>query len=340
MRKNYRALEIICENLSVLYGDGISINESINLLIELDLGKKYKESLSKIEKSILKGNALADSFSLYPKLYPPLFITFISIGEKNGKLSRVLKSLSRYYKKRQDISNKLISSLSYPLFLFVLMFVAAVVVTVFIIPSIYNAMKNTSDNVSGIIKAINNFSIYIKEKPFISIIYFIGYLVILPIVIGVNVSLRVDIRKYIMKLQIVKIYYENLLILILCIIFESGVNISLGIGYCYEKCEEVVIRSELKRIKVELMEGEELSSILSKGNFISKSSIAMIRVGERGGSMGTVLNKLEDRSSEEFNKKVGNLLKKIQPALIFFITLCISIFIYVVVLPMFNMMYI
>ena len=66
MRKNYRALEIICENLSVLYGDGISINESINLLIELDLGKKYKESLSKIEKSILKGNALADSFSLYP----------------------------------------------------------------------------------------------------------------------------------------------------------------------------------------------------------------------------------------------------------------------------------
>lgn len=339
MRRNYRTLEIICENLSVLYGDGISINESIILLKELDLGKKYKESLSKIEKSILKGNSLADSFSLFPKLYPPLFITFISIGEKNGKLSKVLNNLSRYYKKRKDISNNLISSLSYPIFLFGLMFVAALVVILFIIPSIYNTMKSTSANVSGIVKSINSLSVYIKEKPFISVVYFIGYFVALPIVVGINIRLRVDIRKYIMKLQIVKVYYENLLVLILSIIFESGVNISLGIEYCYENCEEVVIKSELKRIKIELMEGKEISSILSESNFISKSSIAMMRVGEKGGSMSIVLSKLEDRSSKEFNKKIRGVLKKIQPALILFITLCISIFIYVVVLPMFNMMY-
>ena len=46
MKKSYKSLSIICENLSSLYKDGIDISMAVTLLEDIPLDIKYKNSIS------------------------------------------------------------------------------------------------------------------------------------------------------------------------------------------------------------------------------------------------------------------------------------------------------
>lgn len=232
MKQIYKNLEIICDDLGTLYEDGISLHQAIKLLQEVEIDKKYKSSLIDIEECLLKGDTLKDAFSKYPKLYPELFIGLIEIGERNGKLSRVLKSLSKYYKKRRNISGKVINALVYPIFLLIVLFIISLGVILFLIPLIYETMLQVNTNMSGIIEILYSFGNNIKEAPIIALLYFLNYFIVIPVLIFFIVRQKINIYKIKMKFEIMRKYYENLIILIFTIIFESSINLSDGIESC------------------------------------------------------------------------------------------------------------
>ena len=90
-KHSFNDISIICENLANLYEDGIQITKAIELLNDFPLKKNYKESLKIIRDEIEYGESLGESFSRFKALYPIFLIGMISIGEKTGKLTYILK---------------------------------------------------------------------------------------------------------------------------------------------------------------------------------------------------------------------------------------------------------
>ena len=85
----------ICLNLSTYVKSGMSIGRSLDLIKNTVKDKKYKESLRRIEKKVLNGEALSKAFKEEGKLYPDLMKDMMRIGEESGNLEEVLEKCAR-----------------------------------------------------------------------------------------------------------------------------------------------------------------------------------------------------------------------------------------------------
>ena len=78
----------ICLNLSTYVKSGMPIGRSLDLIKNTVKDKKYKESLKRIEKKVLNGEALSKAFKEEGKLYPDLRHEILNEEEYNKLISK------------------------------------------------------------------------------------------------------------------------------------------------------------------------------------------------------------------------------------------------------------
>lgn len=75
----------------------------------------YREAAKKIAEEIKKGVAIADTLLFYPKLFPPLVVQMVAVGEKSGTISELLKELAIFYEAEVDGATSSLSSIIEPI---------------------------------------------------------------------------------------------------------------------------------------------------------------------------------------------------------------------------------
>lgn len=339
MKRNYKNIENICDNFSTLYGSGISIAESISLMQDMYLNKDYKESLKEIESSILNGYSIYESLNKFKNLYPALFRSLISIGENNGKLYKVLKSLKRYYEKRNLVHKKFLQALSYPILVVSVLIIFSIFISLFFLPSIYDVFVSMDKDIPKVLLIIIKLRNYMFNSPIMFSIYFICYGLLLPGIFIKLIIKKIDFTKLLLRFKVFNKYYESLIILMLSIIVESEINLVQGIRECLENCEDKIIKRELDLIDKSLLNGNEITNSLRKCIFISKSTLSIISIGEKSGKLHESIVDLSKKLDDSFSLYIDNLLKRIQPILLLCVSAIVGIFIVVFIIPIFKGMY-
>lgn len=339
MKRNYKNIENICDNFSTLYGSGISIAESINLMQDMYLSKDYKESLKEIEQYILDGYSIYESLNKFKNLYPALLRSLIQVGENNGKLYKVLISLKRYYEKRNLVHKKLLQALSYPILVVSVLVILFILISLFFLPSLYDIFVSMDKDIPTVLLIIIKLKNYMYENPIMFSIYFICYGLLLPGIFIRILIKKIDFTKIFFRFKVFKKYYESLIILMFSIIVESEMNLVQGIRECFENCEDKIIKRELKIINDNLLEGNEISDALKKCKFISKSTLSIISIGEKSGKLHESIIDLSRKLDDSFSLYIDNLLKKIQPILLLSASAVVGIFIVVFIIPILKGMY-
>ena len=106
---------------------GLPIIESL-IFIEKDAGSRQVRLLAKeIKKQIIAGYTLSDTISKYPNLFGHVYIGLAKAGEDSGEIDKTFERLIDLLKKQGDIKGKVVSALTYPIFV-VLLAIAVVLV--------------------------------------------------------------------------------------------------------------------------------------------------------------------------------------------------------------------
>ncbi len=89
--------------LSSLTKSGVPIVRSLEILAGTLTNHYYKESIvSSIEK-VKKGEALSKSLADYSRLYPPIVVQMVAVGEETGALAEIMQRLANFYE--AEVSN-------------------------------------------------------------------------------------------------------------------------------------------------------------------------------------------------------------------------------------------
>lgn len=339
MKVSYEDLSIIAENLGSLYEDGIAISDGLDLLKELPLSKKYKNSVINIRNDVLLGKSLSESFSNFDELYPGLFIGLLKVGENSGQLGRTFNKLYMFYSKLGNIRSEIKSALIYPSFLIGTLIILGVFLSFVLIPSFYESYKNAGTEAPKIAEFLYNLKLNANRNPILSMIFIICYIPIIPLLIFIVTKYSRESFSFISRLRIIKEVQEFVFILILSLILDSGVSLPLGISYCLDSNDIKFLKSILKRINEDILKGKELSESIGNANFLSKYSISMIKLGENSGSLGERVKKVEERLEKRTKERIKKLLDLIQPTIIITMAFGVIVFIWIFVLPMFDMLY-
>ena len=314
---SYNDLALIAGNISTLYEDGIQLLNIFTLLDELPLRKEYKSLLREMEEVIKEGGSLKSAFSKEGEtLIPNFFISMVGIGEKTGRIVYVLKGLEIYYKKLEQINKSIIKAITYPIFLMLALIALGIFVLFFFIPNmadIYGAMGKEIPNVYlKVILIKNNF----LNNTFLILLETFILGICVPYIVF-KFFIKDNLNFLMQKIPIYNLFNEYIIIVLISVIINSGINIAIGLEYCYQGDLNKNIMIGLK-------------------NMFSKSTLAHIKLGEECGALDKRLTILEDTIFTNLSFKISKITSMIQPFLILFIGVIIIIFIIKFLMPLLD----
>lgn len=100
---------------SSLLKTDIPVVQSLEITAHTLKNVYYKKTTLEAAEEIKKGLSIAEVIEKYPKLFPPLIIQMISIGEKSGTVDVLLEELANFYEEEIDNTTKALSSIIEPL---------------------------------------------------------------------------------------------------------------------------------------------------------------------------------------------------------------------------------
>jgi type IV pilus assembly protein PilC len=107
-------------SISSLLQTEIPVIKSFEITASVVSNSLYKEALLESIEKIKKGSTISETLSAYPKLFTPMIIQMIMVGEKSGTTDTILKEIANYYEEEVDNTTKNLSSIIEPLLILII----------------------------------------------------------------------------------------------------------------------------------------------------------------------------------------------------------------------------
>jgi len=122
--------------LSILIGAGVSIIDTLSIVVETTGNEIYRKAFLTIVKDVEKGVSLGNAFN-NENLFPPILIQMVTVGEQTGNLDDTMMRISHYFDLESEGAIKSITTLIEPLIL-VLLGLGVGFLVISVITPIYN----------------------------------------------------------------------------------------------------------------------------------------------------------------------------------------------------------
>ena len=105
--------------LSILTSSGVSLMESLSIVVDTSPNIIYKRAFATIRNQVEKGVSLGISLK-QAEIFPPILVQMTLVGEQTGHLDESLLRVSRYFEIDSEIAIKAMTTMIEPLILVVL----------------------------------------------------------------------------------------------------------------------------------------------------------------------------------------------------------------------------
>lgn len=331
----------LVRNLATTTKAGLSIVDSIDILIQDAEKKIMKKVLQEAQAMIKNGRHLSDAFEVYASSFPPIFIGMLRAGEISGQLDKTLADLGRYLSKEYELKNKVKSALTYPIILLIASLGVVTLLLMFVLPKLTKAFASSGVELPLMTKvflAISNILTWSFTLDFVvlfSIIYF--FLYFRRTLIGKKffflvVSHTPVASALIKKIAVVRFsrIFGNLIGSGLGVI-ESLELSSSSIG---NQSYSLAIESSILDVK----NGVALSESFGKyPQLFPRMLISLIGVGERTGSLQNILITFSDFYEEEVDTNLKQLTSILEPVLLLFMGLMVGAIAASILIPIYQL---
>jgi len=106
--------------LSSLIEGGVPILQALKITSDVVGNEFYKKSILESSDAVKKGDNLYAALQRYPKLYTPLLLEMVEVGEEAGKLSELLVRVAEFYEGEVSDTTKNLSSIIEPVLMIVI----------------------------------------------------------------------------------------------------------------------------------------------------------------------------------------------------------------------------
>lgn len=330
---------IFAKHMSVMIKAGLTISESILILIESSKGK-MKKILIDIYNQIETGHSLSDSLNNHKNIFPAILISSVYAGEKSGTLSENLDNVSKQLKKEKDLKDKIRGAMIYPFLVLFATFVLGVSLAVFVLPKIVPLFKGLKTDLPLTTQILIKFSDIVTNNSFELLIYSSIFFVLIFIFISSNFSKPI-IDAIIFRLPIIRKIVTNSNLSNICRTFgtllESGLPIVESIEVTENTVKNYYYKKSLNLISKKIQKGTKLSSELIKfPNLYSPIMIKMIAIGEESGKLEETLEYLSEFYEGEVDNDTKALSTAIEPILLLTIGLFVGFLALSIITPIYD----
>ncbi|NQZ81763.1 MAG: type II secretion system F family protein [Colwellia sp.] len=334
-------LIIFCRQMYALMRSGVPILRAINGMAESSTSLKLKNALLDIASQLEGGYALSTALHKHSKIFPPLFVSLIHVGENTGQLDSAFSKLATYFEREQETRKRIKAALRYPSFVLGALVIAMVILNIFVIPTFANMFTKLGADLPWATKAlIASSNFFLDYWPHMLVASIAGFYGIREYVKTEQGCYWWDKKK--IKMPIIGSIIERSILSrfshSFAIVLKAGVPMTTGLNLVADAVDNAFMREKILKIRTSIESGESLLRSAVASTLFTSLVLQMIAVGEETGRVDELLDEVGDYYEREVDYDLGNLTAKIEPIMIAIVAGMVMILALGIFTPMWDMM--
>lgn len=335
-----KELTYFCSQMALILKSGISSTEGLSLMLEDTPEGEGRDLLQTLLHDMEEGAMLYQALTS-SSVFPAYMCSMTEIGENSGRLDEVMESLSEHFRREDNLSQSIRSSVTYPLVMLGMMIAIMVVLIVKVMPIFQQVFDQLGTEMTGISGAIlelgNNLSrysmVFLVVAAIAAIIFFLLFF---------TKKGRDRITAFSEHFFATRALSEK----IACSRFASAMYLSLSSGLDIDQSLELAehlteheaVRSRISRIRALTEEGVSLADAISESGMYSGMYARMLSVGFKTGSIDEVMKQISLQYDEEIENSMEGMVSKLEPTLVAILSVVVGMILLSVMLPLMGIM--
>ena len=320
---------------------GISLAETVEIILHMEKIKKNIKILEKIKSSIEKGISFSKSLTLSEGKFENNLISIISYGESAGTLPLSLRQATINMEKKDDLKRKIVGALIYPAFIAMATLGMALFLVLYIFPKIIPLLSSMNIALPLMTRALRKVYLILSEYG----IWIALIIVILSAIFYLFFKIKNKFRNKIQIFLLISPILGELIIKYTISNFSRSIGTLLEYGQSLPDILEHASRSTslipytkaLRICKEEVIRGVSLSESMSSFKTIFPPlMIDMIAIGEKTGLLSTMFKNIVHIYEEELDYFIKKLGTAIEPILMILMGLVVGSIALSIILPIYE----
>ena len=330
----------LCRQLYTLTKAGVPILRALAGLRDSTPNRGLARVLGGVRENLEAGRELSVAIARYPKVFSPLFLNLVRVGEMTGRLEEVFLRLAEYYGFEKYIREKIKAAVRYPMFVMAAMVAAIVIINIFVIPVFA--------------KMFGSFGV---ELPLMTRIliqtsdFFVAYWPMMLIVAAAalfmarlwiatppgrylwdRMKLRLPIAGSLIQKATMARFARAF-----ALTGKSGVPIVQALVVVGQVVDNVFMRGRVDEMREGIERGESILRTATASGVFNPVVLQMIAVGEETGEIDALMQEIAEMYERDVEFEVEALASRIEPILLIFIGVMVLVLALGIFLPMWDM---
>ncbi|MBO1901117.1 type II secretion system F family protein [Leucobacter weissii] len=332
-------LAVFSRQMAGLLNAGLPLLRALAVLIEQAEDKKLKAALSQVRTGIEQGQTLSAAMGRHPKVFPPLMVSLVRVGEMGGFLAQTMTSAADTYKTEAELQNKIKSATTYPVIVLIIALLGALGMVMFIVPIFASMFDNLGSELP------------LPTQVLVGLSQNMGWIFPLLVVLVIGGFLWWQSQKHTDRVRSVvdpwrlKIpVFGKLATKVAVARFSRGLAMMLGAGVPLVQALDIVgqaannfrIEQAVRAVQESIKQGKSFSKPLEESGVFPSIVVQMAAVGEESGTLPDMLESIAEFYDDEVKTATEQLTSAIEPLLIVGIGILIGGMVVSLYLPIFS----
>lgn len=330
----------LCRFLATMLRAGLPLPDAIDIVRQETQSKKMEQVLFDTAFHIRKGETLSSVFSKYKTDFDSVFLTMVKAGEESGTLEKSFDYLAKQLLTTYELSQKVKSSMMYPLVILAAMVANAFIMLGFVLPKMSEVFLSLNVEIPTVTRYVLIVGKTVGENLALTFgLFFL--LIFLVVVLFLVRSTRTAIFSFFVKMPVISKVMTQLdtarFARTLSTLLKSGVPIMVALDVSSDVLKQPKLKSQAKKFSEGVAKGESLSDVLSgqKRSF-PVTMTQTIQAGEKTGSLEVVLEELASFYEMEVDYSLKRATALLEPLLMLIIGIAVGGMVILLITPIYS----
>lgn len=333
-------LILFTRQLYALTKAGIPILRAINGLAESASSQPLSVCLSDISRSLVAGSDLSSAFRRHPRIFSPIYISLLQVGESTGRLDDALFRLISHLEMERETRKRMKAALRYPMMVITAMVVAMVVITVFVIPAFSGVFNKLGAELPLPTRILMATSSFVQNHGVLLLVVLVMAFFALRFYIRTDEgALWWDQKR--LHIPLLGSIFERIALgrfsRSFAMMLTAGVPILHGLNIVADSVGNRYIGAAIRRMQMGIERGERLTNTAAATGLFTPLVLQMMAVGEETGAIDQLLNEVADFYEQEIDYELKQLADAVEPILLAFMGVLVLILALGVFLPVWDL---
>lgn len=338
-RKSRFSLILFSQELMTLLDAGLPLIEVLETLAEKEDQPEIKKTLTQVISYLYEGRNFSYALEQIPGEFPALYVAMVRSSEKTASLSEVLARYVVYESQMDGIKKKIVTSSIYPVLLGVVGILVVLFLMLFVVPSFSHIYEDMGGDIPLMSRMLMKWGQYLDAH----MKAVLAAVVVVPVGIAVAAlqpTSKAWIKKKIWELPTIgerlRRYEMARFFRSLGMLLQGGMPILVALKLVSGLLQDDR-KEKLKHASLSIQEGGSISQAIEKYQLATPLGLKLLRVGERTGQMGEMMERIAQFYEEETVRWIERFVKLFEPLLMVFVGLLVGVIVVLMYFPIFEL---